>query len=392
MAAVQNDVIALSPAGARQTGSATLTVAGAPRSAGVDVLRGICVILVVLYHIHLRFLLNQFDVNGLFPDWLSPVLFQSGYFSVMMFFVISGFLITRLSLRRWGSLGQIDLRTFYRLRFARIAPCLLLLVALLSVLHEVHAQGFVIRPERSSLGRAVLAALTFHVNWLEGHHGYLAGAWDVLWSLSVEEVFYIAFPVMCLLCRREPWLLLPLLSFIVIGPVNRTMLAGQDPWEDYAYLSCMDGIAFGCLAALLSARLRSGRAGLRGMMAVGIAFVLLIVVFRQAAVRLGLHHVGLGVSVLELGVALMLVAISHGVGHSMLARGTRAIRAVGRSSYEIYLTHMLVILALMPFIVEWQPQSSLIPACYTVLLLLSIALGFIVSRVYSEPLNRILRR
>ena len=139
--------------------------------------------LVVLHHIHIRFLLNSFDVDGIAIPWVNQVLFGSGYFSVITFFVISGFLITRLSLRRWGTLGQIDLRNFYWLRFSRIAPCLLLLVALLSVLHQVHAPGFVIRPERSSLARAVLAALTFHVNWLEGHHGYLAGAWDVLWSL-----------------------------------------------------------------------------------------------------------------------------------------------------------------------------------------------------------------
>jgi peptidoglycan/LPS O-acetylase OafA/YrhL len=168
------------------------------RSAGIDLLRGICVLLVTLHHIHLRFKINRADVLALVPEPVGRVLFWSGYFAVITFFVISGFLITSLSLRRWTSLDRICLPEFYWLRFARIAPCLLSLVALLSVLHLAQVKGFVISAGQVSLGRAVLAALTFHVNWLEGHHGYLPGAWDVLWSLSVEEVFYLLFPVMCI--------------------------------------------------------------------------------------------------------------------------------------------------------------------------------------------------
>ena len=74
---------------------------------GVDVLRGLCVLLVVLHHIHLRFVLNHYDVDAL-PGVLNQVLFWSGYYAVITFFVISGFLITRLSVRRWGSLGASE--------------------------------------------------------------------------------------------------------------------------------------------------------------------------------------------------------------------------------------------------------------------------------------------
>jgi peptidoglycan/LPS O-acetylase OafA/YrhL len=90
---------------------------------------------VALHHIHLRFKLNRFDVKALLPDPVAQVVFWSGYFAVITFFVISGFLITSLSLRRWASLGRIPWQQFYWLRCARIAPCLLLLVSLLSVLH-----------------------------------------------------------------------------------------------------------------------------------------------------------------------------------------------------------------------------------------------------------------
>jgi peptidoglycan/LPS O-acetylase OafA/YrhL len=389
MAAANSDVATSLPEAAMRGGHAASGAWVEHRSAGIDILRGLCALLVVLHHIHLRFRINHFDVASLLPRPLSEVVFRSGHFSVITFFVISGFLITMLSLRRWSSLERIDWLQFYRLRFARIGPCLLLLVALLSVLHLSQAEGFVINPERSTLGRAVLAALTFHVNWLEGRHGYLPGTWDILWSLSVEEVFYLAFPVICLLCRNPRWLLVPLLSLIVIGPPYRTSLIGQEPWDEYAYLSCMDGISFGCLAALFTSRWRLKLNALRSMMALGLSAVLLIVVFRVA--NPALYQVGLDISVLELGVALILIALSQGVGSTVLTKGTRFIRMVGRSSYELYLTHMLVVLSPMPFIVQWQPDARIIPVLYVAMLILSIALGWLVHRLYSEPLNKALR-
>lgn len=361
------------------------------RSAGVDVLRGLCVLFVLLHHIHIRFEFNDFDVKTLLPKSAARVVFWSGYLAVITFFVISGFLITGLSIRRWGSPGQIHLPEFYRLRFARIAPCLLLLVAIASLLHTLRIQEFVIDPERSSLWRAILASLTFHINWLEGHHGYLPGDWDILWSLSVEEVFYLLFPIVCLCCRYERWLLIPLLGLIVYGPFNRMALEGRDPWQDYAYLSCADGIAFGCIAALAATRSRWSRGLLRLMMTVGILAVSLIVGFRHTAVVTTLNHQGLGISVLEIGVALVLVAISQGVGRDWLTRRTGVIRAFGRSSYEIYLTHMLVILGLMPLIKALSPHGAMIVGWYGVLLLLSLALGWVVYSIYSEPMNKRLR-
>jgi peptidoglycan/LPS O-acetylase OafA/YrhL len=379
--------------------SPELAAAEQQRSVGVDLLRGICVLLVTLHHIHLRFKLNKFPVAQLLPEPVARVLFWSGYFAVITFFVISGFLITSMSLRRWSSLDRIRLSQFYWLRFARIVPCLVLLVLVLSVLHLAQATGFVIPAERVSLGRAVLAALTFHLNWLEGRYGYLPGGWDVLWSLSVEEVFYLSFPALCLLLRSRSargagsvrWLLVPLLALIVIGPFQRVALGGRVPWQEYAYLACMDGIAWGCLAALLSARLQLGQRVLRLLLALGSAAIALVVVFRNLALNRLLQGVGLEISVLELGVALLLIALAQGVGRTLLARGTGWLRLVGRCSYEIYLTHMLVILGLMPLIVARQPPTSWLLAWYLLLLTASIALGWIVHAVYSEPLNRALR-
>jgi len=365
------------------------------RVQSIDVLRGLAVILVVLHHIHLRFKIKHYDVATLLPESLGNVLFWSGYYAVIAFFVMSGFLITSLSLRRWGTLDKISLPAFYRLRVARIVPCLLLLIAVLSALHLAGFTDYFLNPDRVPLVRVVAAALTFHINWLEGTRGYLPGNWDVLWSLSVEEVFYLAFPLLCLALRRERWVLLGIFALIVIGPVNRTLLEGRDPWMDYAYLSCMDGIAFGCLAAWVSARTQWSRSAVRIAMGSGVAAILLIVVFRTQTVGLGLTQVGLNVTVLELGVALVLYALANGVGNKVLSRGTGLIQLAGRSSYEIYLAHMFVIFGLMhPFkaLFGESPPGAAYPVAYVIMLALSIALGFAVSRWYSEPLNHRLRQ
>src|SRR5690348_9459231 len=110
-------------------------VESAGRMPGVDVLRGLAAMLIVLHHIHIRFRILGYHVPAFLPERVMTLLFSAGYYYVICFFVISGFLITRLSVRRWGSLQQIPPAAFYGLRAARIVPCLLLVLAVSSVLH-----------------------------------------------------------------------------------------------------------------------------------------------------------------------------------------------------------------------------------------------------------------
>ncbi|HEY2498586.1 MAG TPA: acyltransferase [Candidatus Angelobacter sp.] len=382
------------------------------RVAGIDILRGLCIIAVVLHHINIRIHFRDSSLG----HWMGPaanrVFFWSGYYGVRVFFVISGFLITGWSLQRWGSLRQLNIRQFYRMRFARIVPCLLGLLLILAVLDRAGASQFTINTQHTSLGRALIAALSLHMNWLEARTGYLPASWDVLWSLSVEEVFYVFFPLVCLLLRK-PALIIGLLScFLVIGPFARVH-THNELWADYGYFSCMDGIAFGCLAALATARIKFGNKGNLTFRCGGTLLCLLIVVFRGIAARLALYKAGLDVTVLEIGTALLLIAIQQTFEHkkarasssiqasaasrklftirTTFFRSTAFLRWFGRNSYEVYLTHMFVVWPMVMLFRHFHQSINAAPLWFLAATALAGFLGYAVARFYSEPLNHLLR-
>jgi peptidoglycan/LPS O-acetylase OafA/YrhL len=85
---------------------------------------------------------------------------------------------------------------------------------------------------------------------------------------------------------------------------------------------------------------------------------------------------------------LMLISLGKGVGNRTMAVGTGWLQALGRWSYEIYLFHMLPLIALIAWFKQEQRSGYVIVATYVVMLAASIALGFVISRYFSEPLNR----
>src|ERR1700675_1278131 len=131
---------------------------------GVDVLRGLAILFVVLNHVHMRLAIAGIPYAANISKPLIASLIWNGQFGVQIFFAVSGFLITSTALRRWGKLSNISVRDFYLLRLARIAPMLLALLAVLTVLHYAHTSPFVVTAKTGGPGRALLAALTLHVN------------------------------------------------------------------------------------------------------------------------------------------------------------------------------------------------------------------------------------
>src|ERR1700693_6410474 len=200
---------------------------------GVDVLRGLAILFVVLNHVHMRLAIASIPYAANISKPLIASLIWNGQFGVQIFFAVSGFLITSTALRRWGTLSNISLRDFYLLRFARIAPMLLALLAVLTALHYANVTPFVVSEKTGGIGRALQAALTLHVNVLQAHRGWLPANWGVLWSLSVEEMFYLFFPLLARFLGRTRAFSAVLLGFVALGPFARTIFAhGNEIWEE----------------------------------------------------------------------------------------------------------------------------------------------------------------
>ncbi|HZU23033.1 MAG TPA: acyltransferase, partial [Terriglobales bacterium] len=244
-------------------------------------------------------------------------------------------------------------------------------------------------PQRASLPRALLAALTFHVNWLEAHRGYLPAGWDVLWSLSNEEVFYFLFPLLCVVTRSRLMLIGVLLGFVMIGPSARTVMTHNRLWADYGYLSAMDIIAIGCLGAMMCRGLPFSAGERRAMRISGGALVACLMVFRGQVEQLGIYKTGIDATLLALGTVLMLISFAQSAERG--SRMTAPLRWFGRNSYEIYLTHMMAIFALLPFVIRFDSAGGLAPLWYALMIALSGWLGALLAKYFSEPMNRKLR-
>jgi len=312
----------------------------ARRNDAIDLLRGFAILMVVIHHLALPFRLPLGP--SLLGDWLPKrainALSFNGYEAVFVFFVISGFVIAGRVIERDGSLAGIDWRRFYRQRAWRILPLLGLLLVLLTALHLLQVPQFVIGPKQS-LGGALLSALTMTLNWYEGWtNAWLPGGWDVLWSLSIEEVFYLAFPLVCLVLRG-PWLVLALGALVLSLPWTRHALQGQEIWQEKAYLPGMSAIALGVLAALLARRWTLPRSTARWLAVLGAVALWATFVYGGVLWKLMHEHLML---LLCVGAACCLVA-AHGSTRAA-PRGLRWLTAMGRNSYEIYLSHMLIVL------------------------------------------------
>jgi peptidoglycan/LPS O-acetylase OafA/YrhL len=198
---------------------------GQRRIPSLDGLRGISIWAVILAHSADHFLFSRIHSHH-----LRTVLSNSANLGVTIFFVISGFLITSLLLAERTRTSRIDIKRFYKKRVIRIIPAFVLFTGTILLLCKVSPQQ-------------IVYALTFTTSFF---------FWQAyqplqhLWSLSVEEQFYLAWPLIFARgsgdAKRWCWLVL------IACPVIRAIFVHQG-LTNLDHAAVLDSIAAGCLLA-----------------------------------------------------------------------------------------------------------------------------------------------
>ncbi|QSY93514.1 acyltransferase [Rhizobium bangladeshense] len=291
----------------------------------IDGLRAISVIAVILYH-------AEFTVAG-------RTLLRGGYIGVDIFFVISGFLISKILLTELEATGRIDFLKFYARRARRILPALFAVV----LTTMPFAYCLLLPSELLDYANSIGSSLLFGSNIyfystaaLYGEPGTLLKPFLHTWSLSVEEQFYIGFPVLLLIVRRylrsrflPCVLLVASLSFVLCVVTVR-----YD--QQQAFYSPLTR-AWELLAGTLLAyhEVRRGRTRPRPLLAAA-GFVLVLgslILFRKDTV-----HPGLLTAIPVIGTCLVLAFAGHqnAVGRLLASRPAAL---TGLVSYSLYLWH-----------------------------------------------------
>ncbi|HKY93802.1 MAG TPA: acyltransferase, partial [Kiloniellales bacterium] len=294
------------------------------------------------------------DIDGLRAVAIVPVLlfhagvpgFSGGYVGVDVFFVISGYLITRLIAGEMES-GGFSLLRFYERRARRILPALLLV--LLACLPFAHL--LLLPDQYADFADSIDATLGFVSNfYFFGQTGYFeddVGTMPLLhtWTLAVEEQFYVVFPLLLLAMRRggrRGWLLVVVLLFALSFATALYFSTGDAAF----YLSPARAweLMLGSLLALLHWTLRS-RAVAAALALVGLGMILAAVVSYDEATTPSSFALLLPCG----GAALVILsgagrAQPAGFAGSMLA--SRLPVAIGLISYSLYLWHWPVLVFL----------------------------------------------
>jgi peptidoglycan/LPS O-acetylase OafA/YrhL len=302
----------------------------------LDGLRGLAILLVIPHNA---------DTFSHSAAWLWPLeqLAHAGWIGVQLFFVLSGFLITRNLL---ATRHRADyLPGFFLRRVLRIFPLyfltLLLFLVLLPLLVPFSAGALASHDNQVWLW-------TFTSNWAQPH-GLEVSGYSHFWSLAVEEQFYLLWPFVVLLAVG-PRLLWICLGLVLVALVSRALLvhAGAKPELAYMYTHCrMDALALGAAVATL-ARNRSWSQWL----VVRARLVLLLSVLSFAVTAWVTHTLAVydprtlsfGQTLLALSfaavIALLAALPADHPGLLRRALESRALRTVGRVSFAMYVFHL----------------------------------------------------
>jgi peptidoglycan/LPS O-acetylase OafA/YrhL len=358
------------------------------RNPYIDRLRGFSIAAVMMLHYALCL---PHDFRPIPSDWILAV-FRTGYYGVSVFFVVSGFLITGGVLRhRSDKIGnRFSIGGFYVQRLGRILPCLVLMISLGITLSLCGARGFVIDQTRHSVWQILNYVFTFRFNTIP-YYTKLPLPWQVLWSLSIEEVFYLSFPILLGPLKKSRWIIAMLIVITLFGPCRR---ASAPPRVLYDYFSCFDLIALGSLTAFVSSALPQceNRQGIRKLFRWMGMVTITVVYFRYPV----LQNVVLGPSLIGLGAAIYLLGSANAKATpSIQSKVLRLPELFGRFSYELYLFHFFIIVAVAqgvtPALKAWNPVT-LSYVSFGAVVFMSFLVSAGIAKVYSEPANKLIRR
>ena len=315
---------------------ATPARAGTSRLHGLDGLRAAAIVSVLVFHLD--------------PRWL-----PGGFLGVDVFFVISGFLITTLLIRERVLTGRVDLAGFWTRRARRLLPALVVLVPSCILLARLVEGDLLV-----GIGRQTLGALTFSSNWLEiaaGSDYFNATTPQLfmnLWSLAVEEQFYLVWPLVAIaLLRVAPsWRARAGVALALALGSSLLMAVRYDPLSAtrvyYGTDTHLMGLMIG--AALAFAYAAPHRAWTTSPVwaqwrtrAVTAALVVLV-----ASMWLLDEHTAFtfrgGILLASLATAVLVLAAVEAPGRLRTVLDLPALRWVGERSYGLYLWHWPVIL------------------------------------------------
>ena len=216
------------------------TVSGVKRIPSLDGLRGIAIGLVLLSHLAGARHFVSFDTMLRVGD--------VGNLGVRLFFVISGFLITRLLLSEIARTQRISLKAFYIRRVLRIFPAFYVFIIAATLLAGLGLATV----SRSDLLYAVTYTMNYHATHMENF------SLRHLWSLAVEEQFYLIWPLTLALLMPSRAAKV-LVGVVLVAPIVRvalyTVTPGYEFYADTGFEGVCDALATGCLLAMAMRRL-----------------------------------------------------------------------------------------------------------------------------------------
>jgi len=283
------------------------------RIPSLDGLRAVSIALVVLGHL---------TGTRNFPQSI-PLIGSYANFGVRVFFVISGYLITSLLLKEHGRTGRIDLLEFYRRRAYRILPPAYLYMLLICIV------GW---SQLSALN--IVSAFTYTSNYFIASTPWRLGH---LWSLSIEEQFYVLWPAALALAfargrQIAVWV-------VLLAPLARIIFyfAGFQ-YIEYYFPTVADAIATGCLLAIVWPALkRFDGILLSRFIAVVPVLTLAIPLLRGSGLENRIYQT-IGVSVMHFGIA---ISIYNAVCKEWRWLNHPVMIWTGRISYSLYLWQQL---------------------------------------------------